>query len=167
MPRFRKKYFIRQHDAMLCGVACLSMLCRTLGVRLSQSYLSTLCSATIEGVSLKGISDAATQIGLKSCGVRLTFDELEASPRPCILHWDQNHFVLLTNISHGRIQVADPAKCVYTLNKTEFLNHWLSTSKDGQDKGIAMFFEPGADFGKIFRKSNIRRNIRLRFSCSI
>ncbi len=158
MPRFRKRYFVRQHDAMLCGVACLSMLCRTLGVKLSQSYLSTLCSATIEGVSMKGISDAATQIGLKSCGARLTFDELEASPRPCILHWNQNHFVLLTNISRGKIQVADPAKCVYTLNKSEFLSHWLSTSNGGQDKGIAMFFESGTDFGKNLPEEQHKEN---------
>ncbi len=133
---------------MLCGVACLSMLCRILGAKTSQWHLSTLCSATVESVSLKGIADAAAQIGLKSCAARLTFEELTAAPRPCIIHWNQNHFVLLADISRNNVRIADPAKCVYTLNKDEFLSHWLSTSKDGKDKGVAMFFEPEADFGK-------------------
>ena len=55
---------IRQKDAMQCGVACLAMICRHFGAEYSLEFLDRYCHATTEGVSMKGIKDAAERLGL-------------------------------------------------------------------------------------------------------
>lgn len=88
----------RQKDAMQCGVACLAMICRYFGANYSIDFLSRHCHATTEGVSMKGIKDAAEFLGLEAEGGRLTIEELADAPLPCILHWNQNHFVILYKV---------------------------------------------------------------------
>ena len=89
----------RQHDAMQCGVACLRMVCAHFGRQCSMEELSELCPTTSEGVSMLGISRAAEELGLHTACGRLTVDVLATAPLPCILHWNQNHFVVLHRIS--------------------------------------------------------------------
>ena len=89
----------RQHDAMQCGVACLRMVCAHFGRQCSMQELSELCPTTSEGVSMLGISRAAEELGLHTACGRLTVDVLATAPLPCILHWNQNHFVVLHRIS--------------------------------------------------------------------
>ena len=88
-----------QHDAMQCGVACLRMVCAHFGRQFSMEELSELCPTTSEGVSMLGISRAAEELGLHTACGRLTVDVLATAPLPCILHWNQNHFVVLHRIS--------------------------------------------------------------------
>ena len=76
-----------QHDSMECGIACLSMICKYHGREYSTRYLSRLCFATTEGVSLLGITEAAKALGLKTVAARVSVDELRELPLPCILHW--------------------------------------------------------------------------------
>ncbi|MDE7155758.1 MAG: hypothetical protein K2N79_05685, partial [Muribaculaceae bacterium] len=103
---------IRQKDAMQCGVACLAMICRHFGADYSLDFLDRYCHATTEGVSMKGIKDAAERLGLDAEGGKLTVDELANIPLPCILHWNQNHFVVLYKVSKDarKFYIADPAK---------------------------------------------------------
>ena len=61
---------------------------------------------------------------------------------PCILHWNQNHFVVLYKVKKGKkFYVADPGKGLVTYGLDEFKKHWISTKSNGEDKGIAMFLE--------------------------
>jgi len=90
-----------------------------------------------------GISEAANEIGLHSVCVRTTVDNLSLAPLPCILHWNQNHFVVLYKVRKGkRFYIADPAKGLLTYSLDEFKSHWVSTRSGGEDKGIAMLIEP-------------------------
>lgn len=86
---------VRQKDSMQCGVACLAMICSHFGADYSIDFLSRYCHATTEGVSMKGIKDVAEKLGLDAEGGKLSVDELVEAPMPCILHWNQNHFVVL------------------------------------------------------------------------
>lgn len=133
---------------MLCGVACLEMVCASFGRKLSQTYLNELCHPTSEGVSLKGIADASEQLGLKSYAGYVTLRDLLSIETPCILHWDQAHFVVLYGIDHNgkRFWIADPGKGKYHLPYDEFIVHWSSMKSETEEKGIAMFFEPGENF---------------------
>ncbi len=144
--KFKRRYFVRQHDAMQCGVACLAMICRYLGKKISLAQLGAYCSTTNQGISMKGIGDAAAAIGLRSKGARLSAEDLAACPVPCIIYWKQRHFVVFLGEKSGRYHIADPAKGIYKLSEEEFLANWLSTSRDGRELGVAMFFEPGDDF---------------------
>ena len=146
----------RQHDAMQCGVACLRMVCAHFGRQCSMQELSELCPATAEGVSMLGISRAAEELGLHTACGRLTVDTLATAPLPCILHWNQNHFVVLHRISgrKGRrtFHVADPAKGRMAYGEDEFAGGWVSTRSKGEDKGIALLLEETPAF--------VRRNGR-------
>lgn len=127
---------------MQCGVACLQMICKYLGREYTVDSLSKLCFATTEGVSLLGINEAANTLGLHTVCARATTDMLSNEPLPCILYWNQNHFVVLYKVKRKKkFYVADPGKGLVTYSLNEFKQHWISTSSNGEDKGIAMFLE--------------------------
>lgn len=131
-----------QHDSMQCGIACLQMICKYFGRDYTLSALSKHCFATTEGVSLLGISEAADTLGLHTLSARTTVDELAENPLPAILHWNQNHFVVLYKVKKGRkFYISDPAKGRITYGYDEFIAHWASTLSYGRPAGIVMFFE--------------------------
>jgi ATP-binding cassette subfamily B protein len=107
---------------------------------------------TREGVSMLGISDAAETIGFHTNGVRITFKQLtEDVPLPCILHWNQNHFVVCYKVKKkGRndyaISISDPAARKSVFTKKEFLKCWISTKVQGEDTGTALILQPGPEF---------------------
>lgn len=132
-----------QHDSMQCGIACLQMICKHFGREYSLNFLSKLCFATNEGVSLLGIDDAANKLGLKTLCVKASMDELDKISLPAILHWNQKHFVVLYKIKKGRkYYIADPGKGLTTHTNKEMQEHWLSTNS----KGVAMMLEPTPHF---------------------
>lgn len=143
MSRF---HFIKQHDAMQCGIACLAMICRYYGKNYSLATLSEICHATNEGVSLLSISDAAEQLGMHTIIGYSSVAKLSKVTLPCILHWNQNHFVVLYKIKRGKYYVADPGKGLIKYSELEFVQHWISVRRDNEDKGVAMFIKPTSLF---------------------
>lgn len=137
----RRFPFIRQHDSMQCGIACLAMVCRHYGRNYGIDELERLCPASREGVSMLGISNAATAVGLHTVCGRATTDYLRRAVLPCILHWRQDHFVVLYRVSRGSFYVADPAIGLVKYSREEFESNWLSTTGQGADKGLALMIE--------------------------
>ena len=138
----KKIAIIHQHDSMQCGIACLQMVCKYFGREYSMDSLSKLCFATTEGVSLLGINEAANTLGLHATCARATTSILSEVPLPCILHRNQNHFVVLYKVKNRKkFYVADSGKGLVTYDLNEFKKHWISTRANGEDKGIAMFLE--------------------------
>lgn len=143
-----------QHDAADCGPTSLRMIAKHYGKEYSAEMLRQHCYISREGVSMLGISDAAEYIGFRSIGVRITFEQLaKEALLPCILHWNQNHFVVCYKIEKKRkekynIYISDPASQRLCYTKEEFLKCWLSTKSGNMDKGAALLLEPGVDFGK-------------------
>ena len=136
-----------QHDSMQCGVACLQMICKYFGRDYSIDSLSKICSATTQGVSMLGLNGAATEIGFHALCAKVAVSDLIKGPMPCLLHWDQCHFVVLYKVKGSRkFYVADPGKGLVTYNQKEFAQHWTSTCSQGLDKGIVMFLEPTQKF---------------------
>lgn len=142
-----------QHDAADCGPTSLRMIAKYYGKEYSAEMLRRHCNISREGVSMLGISDAAEYIGLHTMGVRISFEQLaEEALLPCILHWNQNHFVVCYKIEKKRngkynIHISDPASQRLCYTKEEFLKCWLSTKSNNIDKGSALLLEPGVDFG--------------------
>lgn len=134
--------FVKQADSMQCGIACLSMICRYYGKNFSLQYLEQQCHPTKEGVSLKGIADVCDYLNIDYTAGRVSLKDIEDCPLPCILHWNQNHFVVLYKIDqHGtRFWIADPGKGKYKITIDDLKKHWISTTSNGVEKGIAMFF---------------------------
>ncbi len=140
--------FVRQYDAMQCGISCMAMICRFHGKTFSLQWLEKHCGASREGVSLKALEDLGATMGLGCVAGKARVKDLRDCPLPCILHWNQNHFVVLYKIDRDgtRFWIADPAKGRYRLRREEFARRWLSTSSGGAEKGIAMFIETTPEF---------------------
>ena len=151
-----KYTFFKQFDAMDCGPTCVRMIAKHYGRHYSLEQLREKSYVTREGVSMLGISDCAESIGFRTLAGRFTFDKLvEQAPLPCIVHWRQDHFVVVYAIkkkktflkkSNIQIIVADPGKGIITYDKDEFLENWISTKTGGEDKGVALLLEPTPKF---------------------
>lgn len=142
-----------QMDAMDCGPAALKIIARYYGKSYSIQTLRDYCYITKEGVSMQGIAEAAERIGFRTLGVKLTFDKLaDEAPLPCILHWNQNHFVVCYKIKRRhnhrvKIYISDPASGKITYEKGEFMRCWAGREDDvEQNQGLALLLEPGCHF---------------------
>jgi ATP-binding cassette subfamily B protein len=145
----------RQLDAMDCGPTCLRMIAKHYGRNFSLQSLRAKSFITREGVSMLGISEAAESIGFRTTGVKITLEQLKReAPLPCILHWNQNHFVVLHKISSkgGKFppfggteggcsfHIADPASTLVTFTEEEFRRCWLSTRTE--ERGMDFMIPP-------------------------
>ncbi|MFA6831636.1 MAG: peptidase domain-containing ABC transporter [Bacteroidaceae bacterium] len=144
-----------QLDAMDCGPSCLRMVAKHYGKSYTLQTLRERCFITREGVSMLGISDAAEYIGFRTIGVRISFEQLiKEANLPCILHWNQNHFVVCYRIKchkNGNVDlfIADPASRKLIYHKDEFLKCWISKRENSTDTGTALLLEPGPVFDSI------------------
>jgi ATP-binding cassette subfamily B protein len=143
-----KFQWIKQHDSMQCGASCLSMICYHYGKDYSIEYLERYCHANNSGVSMLGITDGAESIGFNVMTVAASTDELNKIVLPCILHWNQNHFVVLYGISKNgdQYKIADPGKGLITYTRKDFESHWISSVTDGEPSGTVMQLIPKTDF---------------------
>ena len=139
--------FYHQLESADCGPSCLRMIAKYYGRSYSIRYLREQAFITREGVSMLGISDAAERIGFRTMGVKVTLEQLRAEvPLPCVLHWNQNHFVVLYKVKNGKYYIADPATQKLVYEESELARCWCSTVVEGKDTGAALLFEPGPDF---------------------
>jgi ATP-binding cassette subfamily B protein len=139
--------FYKQFDLMDCGPSCIRMIAKYYGKSYSLEFLREKCFITREGVSLLGISEAAESIGMHTIGVKITYGQLKNDAiLPCIVHWQQNHFVVVYKIKKDRVYIADPATGLVKLNKEEFLKGWIGTVKEGEGMGICLLLETTPDF---------------------
>lgn len=138
--------FYKQLNAMDCGPTCLRMIARFYGRHYNADTLRQMTGFGRQGVTLFGISDAAEKIGFRTRGVQLTYERLQHVTLPCILHWDQNHYIVLLSVAK-RIKIANPGRGIETLTQQEFLQHWISHKNgDGETTGIALLLEPSPAF---------------------
>ena len=149
MPHFPHYH---QHDAMDCGPTCLRMIAKYYGKHYSLETLRDRCYLSREGVSLLGIATAAESIGLRTLGVHVSFEKFCQAPLPCVVHWHQNHFVVVYDIKikknpkRSLVYVADPATGLVKYTIPEFLEGWISTKNTANNEGVALFIETTPDF---------------------
>nr|WP_289620315.1 peptidase domain-containing ABC transporter [Bacteroides intestinalis] len=135
-----------QHDVMDCGPTCLRMVAAYYGKRYSLEGLREKSFITREGVSMLGISEAAEKIGFRSICVQVGYEKLQEAPLPCIIHWNQQHFVVVYKLNDRYVWVADPGAGKLKYTKEEFCNCWLSSRKNEEDTGVALLLEPTPEF---------------------
>ncbi|TGE25518.1 peptidase domain-containing ABC transporter [Hymenobacter aquaticus] len=153
-------HFYKQLDMMDCGPTCIRMVAKHYGQTYSLQNLRERSRISREGVSLLGLSEAAESIGFQTLGAKLTFDKLaEEVPLPCIVHWRQNHFVVVYKITKKTpgfwnrsaakqaedytVHVADPGHGLLTYSREEFNREWLSGDPNA---GIALLLETTPNF---------------------
>ena len=127
---------------MQCGAACLTMIVNSYGVKCSLEYVSQMLHIGKNGVSMFAITEAANEIGFNCRGQLYTVEQLKEAQMPCILHWNQNHFVVLFKISKKEVFcIADPGKGLLKLTFEDFCRHWISTEQQGT-RGTVLLLTP-------------------------
>ncbi len=140
---FRKFPTYRQHDAMDCGPACIKIVAQWYGKALLLEQLRSLCGTTRSGTSMFGLSKAAEQVGFTTDAVQLNIGDLiELNMFPCIVYWQQKHYVVVYKATQKKVYVSDPAHGLVVYLKQEFLNGWTGSD----NTGIALLLEPGKEF---------------------
>ena len=154
-----------QLDKMDCGPTCLRMIAKYYGRSYTLQTLRERSFITREGVSMLGISDAAETIGFRTTGVKISLEQLKKEVSiPCILHWNQNHFVVLYKVKNNKYYISDPASKKVTFNEEEFKRCWISTKSGEEDKGTALLLEPGPEFFDMDdEKGNCNRGLTFFF----
>ena len=139
--------FYKQLNAMDCGPTCLRMVAKHYGRHYNADTIRQKAGFNKQGVSLLGISETAEKMGFRTRGVQINYEKLRIVPLPAILHWNQNHFVVLTTIDKKAVKIADPSKGIVSYNKEDFLRYWSSASIEVSGRiGTALLLEPAPAF---------------------
>ena len=134
----------RQKKTAESGPVCLLMVAKYHKKKTDLQTLIKLTKMTDEdGTSLLAVSEAAEKIGLKNIGAKVPYKQvLEEAPLPAIFHWNNNHFVVVYNMTAEKVWVADPALGKKIYSKEEFCKHWLKSDFGDPNKGVVLLLEP-------------------------
>lgn len=148
--------FYIQADSKDCGPTCLKIIAKHYGKVINIQSLRNLSETNREGSNLLFLSDAAESIGFKSIGVKVNLLKLEEVPLPCVLHWNNNHYVVLYDVPKNKknsnnrknaYKISDPAIGLIEYSKEEFLKSWIGNNADESTvEGIALLVEPTPKF---------------------
>jgi ATP-binding cassette subfamily B protein len=157
----------KQLDANDCGPTSVRIISKYYGRNISVNDLRSKSFISRDGVSMLGISESAEAVGFRTLGTKISFDKLkDEAPLPCVVHWNQNHFVVVYKIKKDKVYISDPAAGLITLSRKDFERSWLSsvenfanTSEASQSSensslenyhsqllGVALLMEPTSAF---------------------
>lgn len=166
---YKKIRFIPQRDSMDCGIACLKMIFKFYNHKIDCSKIGNLSEVTKKGISLSNIRLIAEAFHVHTLASFLSFEDIKTDAiLPCIVHWDQNHFVVVYHIKKNKkgqyiIYVADPGKGLLIYTEEEFCEHWVSTQANGEEKGVALLLEPMEQFYTQNKTENTLSQNRVKF----
>ena len=138
---------VRQTETSECGLACLAMVAGYHGNRMELSQLRNRFPLSAQGTSLKQLIEVAGEIGFSARPLRAELEAISHLQRPCILHWDMNHFVVLKSVSRRQVTVHDPATGAQTLGLDALSRHFT---------GIALELTPAGSFRTTSTTSSLR-----------
>ncbi len=149
--------FYNQYDSKDCGPTCLRMVAKFYGKTFPQHYIKSTSYQKRSGTTLLGLSDAAEKLGFRTVGVKITWEQLASEVNmPCIVNWNQKHFVVVYRIEKDKIIVGDPAQGILKYDKKTFLTSWYSIVDDIKGKmGIVLLLEPTPSF---YNSEDVKEN---------
>ncbi|WP_341631796.1 peptidase domain-containing ABC transporter [Sphingomonas agri] len=125
---------IRQSEASECGLACIAMVACCHGLQVDLPALRRRFSMSLKGATLQSLIEISEQIGFNALALRGEIADLDEVALPAILHWDLNHFVVLTSVRKTprgrRYRVNDPARGSLNLSEAELSRHFTGVLLD-------------------------------------
>ncbi|WP_348824366.1 peptidase domain-containing ABC transporter [Flavobacterium aestuarii] len=142
--------FYKQPDSKDCGPTCLRIVAKYYGKVIELQQIRNLSETTREGSSLLGLSYAAEALGFRTIGIKINYETLQnESPLPCIIHWNNQHFVVVYKIKKNIIYISDPSHGLITYSKEDFIKFWIGkNAHEKTEEGIALLLEPTPEFHK-------------------
>ncbi|HDQ4039441.1 TPA: peptidase domain-containing ABC transporter [Yersinia enterocolitica] len=139
---------VHQTESSECGLACLAMICGHYGKNIDLISLRQQFNLSARGATLAGINGIAGQLGMTTRALSLDLGEMGSLKKPCILHWNFNHFVVLVSVRRQRFVIHDPARGRRTVGLAEMSQYFT---------GVALEIWPGSEF----TAETVRNRIRL------
>ncbi|WP_199504834.1 peptidase domain-containing ABC transporter [Qipengyuania sp. YIM B01966] len=131
--RARTRY-IPQGEASECALACLAMVAGYHGYHTDLITLRQRYGMSLKGADLKQVMQVAEDIGFNARPLRGELDDLPHLALPAVLHWNLNHFVVLTKIVSGlrgqQYHIHDPARGAVVMGRDEVSRHWTGVALD-------------------------------------
>ena len=141
----RRVPMLLQTEAAECALACLAMVVGAHGHRTDLATLRQRFSLSLKGATMADLVRMAGELRFNPRALRVEPQQLEQLALPCVLHWDLNHFVVLTEVKGNTVTLHDPARGVRRLKLHELSQHFT---------GVALELTPAADFApKVERQS--------------
>jgi ATP-binding cassette subfamily B protein RaxB len=143
----RRVPLLLQTEAAECVLACLAMVAAAHGHRTDLSTLRQRFSLSLKGATMADLVRMAGELRFNPRALRVEPEQLEQLVVPCVLHWDLNHFVVLTEVSGGTVTLHDPARGVRRMSLDELSRHFT---------GVALELTPAADFAPKVERQAVR-----------
>lgn len=105
----RRTPVLLQAEAAECGLACLAMVAGHHGLRIDLATLRQHFQVSLAGATLAGLMAQAGALQLATRAVKLQVEDMKDLRMPAVLHWDFNHFVVLTAVDRRGITLHDPS----------------------------------------------------------
>lgn len=144
---FKKVPVIRLAEAAECGLACMVMIGQYYGLQVDITSMRNLFAISSRGLNLAALTKIADRLGFLYRPLSLELDELSQLKTPAILHWDMNHFVVLTRVTANTVIINDPARGEAKLPFSEVSKHFT---------GVALEIWPGMAFKKGEQQSELK-----------
>lgn len=141
---------LSQHDSVDCGPCCLQIISKYYGAHYTLSQLRDLCNIGKSGVSVLGICRGAEKIGYSTTVVKICFQEFKDKVQlPCIVHWNQNHFLVVYKITAKYVYISDPGSSKNKMPIEDFKNHWISDFDIDNSFGVVVILDPPPQFREL------------------
>ncbi|HZE90487.1 MAG TPA: peptidase domain-containing ABC transporter [Rhizobacter sp.] len=128
---------ILQTEAAECGLACLAMVAARHGLHTDLPTLRQRFSLSLKGVTMVDLVRIASQMQLSPRPLRAEMSHLAQLQLPCVLHWDLNHFVVLTEVHRDSVVIHDPARGLRRVPMADVSRHFT---------GVLLELSPAPDF---------------------
>jgi ATP-binding cassette subfamily B protein RaxB len=126
-----------QTEAAECGLCSLAMVAAYHGLHTDMPTLRQRFQLSLKGATMVDLTRIAAQMQLNARALRAEMEHLPQLQMPCVLHWDLNHFVVLTEVRRGKAVIHDPARGVRHMAMDEVSKHFT---------GVVLELTPAAEF---------------------
>lgn len=130
---------VMQSEVAECGLACIAMISSFHGYKINLPALRKQVALDASGMNLSQLMEVASSLNLSCRALKCPVNEINQLKLPCVLHWDMEHFVVLTGVNKKAIYVNDPAFGERKLSIHEFCKSYT---------GIALEITPTSSFQK-------------------
>ena len=90
---------VLQSEAAECGLACMTMIAQYYSDKRDLNALRQTVSVSLRGTTLKDVMRIASDLGFQTRAIKIEMEHLAQLSCPAILHWNMNHFVVLTKVN--------------------------------------------------------------------
>ncbi len=139
---------VLQSEVSECGLACLAMISSFYGHQVNVASLRSLITLGDQGMNLSQLVDISGQLHLAGRGVKCEVEDITQLALPCIVHWDLDHFVVMTKVSRNHVYINDPAFGKRKLTRAQFSQSFT---------GVVLELRPTTEF----KKNDARKTVSI------